>query len=308
MSNPSLYLRENIEVMDDDNWNRRNLIGSMAEWLAGDSTGERRHSQVPTWSEVVALTFILEPIVKRGTAAPNDQTRAREESPWHLINVVLEILARQELTRRQVVQEAKRALGLNLHWQEEKTRGVENAKEIALLPKQVTDKLKYLASSNVSTFMRERYRLVSSVLRQMHIYETLRTRAAGVDELIKSYFPREIPKDPDYLYLNIMKSATQEEMRSYLGERKLVYTLYRDVDTWEDQLQKEGVTEEMMNSPSPNPEREFSYPVEFERKFPPPTPVDMDWIKVIEITLGWSRSVSNMVNTLEDIFRPDDPS
>ncbi|KDN47931.1 hypothetical protein RSAG8_03351, partial [Rhizoctonia solani AG-8 WAC10335] len=216
--------------MDDDNWNRRNVIGSTAEWLAEDSTGELKHSQVPTWSEVIALTFILAPTVKRGPAALNDRTRAREEPPWHLIKIVLDIVARQELTRRQVAQEAKRALGLNLHWQEEKTRGAENAKEILLLPEELRHKLKSLASSKVSTLMRERYLFISLLLRRMHIYEILRTRTAGVDELIKTYFPQEIPKDPDYLYLDIMKSATQEEMKSYLGERKLVYTLYKDIE------------------------------------------------------------------------------
>ncbi|EUC57537.1 hypothetical protein RSOL_224270 [Rhizoctonia solani AG-3 Rhs1AP] len=155
-------------------------------------------------------------------------------------------------------------------------------------------------------FMRDRYFFISLLLRRMHIYEALRTRAAGVDELIRTYFPQEIPKDPDHLYLDIMKSATQEdlEMKSYLGERKVVYTLYKDIDIWEDQLQKEGITEEMMNGPAQNPEREFSYPVEFERKFPP----FMDWTELVNITLGWSRSVSNMVNTLEDIFGSKDTS
>ncbi|KEP52418.1 hypothetical protein V565_045810 [Rhizoctonia solani 123E] len=306
MSSPSAYVRKKIDTMNDDNWNRRNVIGSTAEWLAEDSTGQAKHDQVPIWSEVIALTFILEPIIKRGFASPNDQTRAREESPWHLINVVLNMLARQELTRRQVTDEAKRALGLNLHWKEEKNRGAENARDIVLLPKKSRDKLKSLASSKISMFMRDRYFFISLLLRRMHIYEALRTRAAGVDELIRTYFPQEIPKDPDHLYLDIMKSATQEdlEMKSYLGERKVVYTLYKDIDIWEDQLQKEGITEEMMNGPAQNPEREFSYPVEFERKFPP----FMDWTELVNITLGWSRSVSNMVNTLEDIFGSKDTS
>ncbi|CAE6512011.1 unnamed protein product [Rhizoctonia solani] len=305
MSNPSANLRDKIDtIMDDDSWNRRNVIGSTAEWLAEDSTGELKNSQVPTWSEVIALTFILEPIVKRGTTAPNDQTRAREGSPWHLINVVLDILARQELTRQQVAEAAAQALRLNLHWREEKARGTESAKEILLLPDEHKNKLKSLASTRVSNFMREKYLFISLHLRRMHIYETLRTRAAGVDELIKTYFPQEIPENPDYLYLKIMKSAAQEEIKSYLGERKLVYTLYKNIDVWEDQLQREGIGEDMMNGLVQNPEREFSYPVEFERNFPP----FMDWTELVNITLGWSRSVSNMVNTLEGIFSPDDTS
>ncbi|KAJ1305999.1 hypothetical protein OPQ81_010714 [Rhizoctonia solani] len=303
-NHPSANVREKIDTMDDDNWNRRNVIGSIAEMLAEDTNGELKHTQVPTWSEVIALTFILEPIAKRGVAAPNDQTRAREDTPWHLIIVVLDILARQELTRRKVTEEAKRALGLNLHWREEKARGSENAKGVFLLTDEHKNKLKSLASSKVSTFMRQKYLFISLTLRRMHIYETLRTRAVGVDELIKTYFPQEIPKDPDYLYLDIMKTADQEEMKSYLGERKLIYTLYKDIDTWEDRLQKSGISEEVMNGLTQNPGRDFSYPVEFERKFPP----FMDWTELVNITLGWSRSVSNMVNTLEDMFSPNDTS
>ncbi|CAE7155187.1 unnamed protein product [Rhizoctonia solani] len=289
--------------MDDDKWNRRNVIGSTAEWLAEDNTGELKKTQVPIWNEVIALTFILEPIVKRDFVAPNDQTKAREESPWHLINVVLDILARQELTRRQVAQEAKRALSLDFHWQE-KNKGAKNSKEILLLSKEHKEKLKALVSSKMTTLMRGQYMFISLLLRRMHIYETLRTRAAGVDELITMYFPQDIPQDPDYLYLYLMKSATQQEMKSYSGGRKLVYTLYKDIDEWEDELQKEGISEEMMNRPAQDPEREFSYPVEFERKFPP----FMDWAQLVKLTLGWSKSVSNMVNVLEDIFGPNDTS
>ncbi|CAE6492606.1 unnamed protein product [Rhizoctonia solani] len=298
MSDRPAGLRENIDAMDNNSWNRRNVIGSTIEWLAEDNTGELKHSQVPTWSEVVALTFMLEPIQKRNMAAPNDQTKAREDTPWHRTNVVLDILARQELTRQKVAQEAKRALALDLHWQEEKSKGAESAKGILLLPKKYKDKLKYLASSNTSKMMREKYMFISITIRRMHIYETLRTRSAGVDELIVTYFPQEIPKHADYLYLDIMKAATQDEMKSYSRERKLVYSLYKDIDAWEDQLQKEGINEEIMNGLAQNPGHEFSYPIEFERKFPP----FLDWTEVVNITLGWSRTVSNMVNTLEEIF------
>ncbi|KAH7334691.1 hypothetical protein B0J17DRAFT_671185 [Rhizoctonia solani] len=304
MFNSSAGLREKIDAMDNDSWNRRNLIGSTIEWLAEDSTGVLKHSQVPTWSEVTALTYILEPIKKCGTAAPNDQTKAREDTPWHRTNVVLDILARQELTRQKVAQEAKRALALDLYWKEEKTKGIESAKEVLLLPKKYKDKLKYLASSNTSKMMREKYMFISIAIRRMHIYETLRTRSAGVDELIRTYFPQEIPKNADHLYLDIMKTATPDEMKSYSGERKLVYSLYKDIDAWEDQLQKEGINEEIMNGLAQTPGREFSYPVEFERKFPP----FLDWTEVVSITLGWSRTVLNMVNTLEKMFDPSDTS
>jgi hypothetical protein len=91
--------------------------------VAEDPTGERKNSQVPTWGEVIALNIILEPIVKRGIASPNDQTKAREESPWHLTHVVLDILARQELTRRKAAKEAERALSLNSYWRAERARG-----------------------------------------------------------------------------------------------------------------------------------------------------------------------------------------
>jgi hypothetical protein len=137
-----------------------------------------------------------------------------------------------------------------------------------------------------------------------HIYETLRTRAVGVDELIKTYFPQEIPADPDYLYLKVTKDGNPEEMKSYLGERRLVYSLYREIDAWEDQLQKEGIGEDIMNNLAQHTEREFSYPAEFERNFPP----FMDWTALVDLTLGWSRSVSNMVKTLEEIFNTSDIS
>ncbi|CAE6388484.1 unnamed protein product [Rhizoctonia solani] len=306
MPDPAADLCEKLHLImdEEENWNRRIVIGSTAEWLAEDHTGERKNSQVPTWSEVVALTFILEPIVKRGIKAPNDQTKAREESPWHLIHVVLDILARQELTRRKVAKEAEQALSLNSYWRAERAKGaeVQRAKEVLLLPDEYKNKLKSIASSKVSAFMRTRYSFISLHLRRMHIYETLRTRAAGVDELIKTYFPQEVPADPDHLYLKIMKDGDPEEMKSYLGERKLVYTLYREVDIWEDRLQREGIGEDIMNSLAQDPEREFSYPVEFERNFPP----FMDWTELVNITLGWSRSVSNMVKTMEDIFNPTD--
>ncbi|KAF8756605.1 hypothetical protein RHS01_04477 [Rhizoctonia solani] len=191
----------------------------MAELLAGDTTGELKNLQVPMWGEDIALTFILEPIVQRGVTAPNDQTKAREETPWHLIHVVLDILARQELTRQKVAKEANRALGLNSYWRAEQARGAEDAKELLLLSDEHRNKLKSIASSKVSTLMRTRYVFISLHLRRMHIYETLRTRSAGVDELIKTYFPQEIPADPNYL----------------------------EIDAWEDQLQKDGIGEDIMN-------------------------------------------------------------
>ncbi|KAF8706598.1 hypothetical protein RHS03_04689, partial [Rhizoctonia solani] len=304
MSDPSanVFHKLCLGMDDDSDWNRRNVIGSMAELLAGDTTGELKNLQVPMWGEDIALTFILEPIVQRGVTAPNDQTKAREETPWHLIHVVLDILARQELTRQKVAKEANRALGLNSYWRAEQARGAEDAKEVLLLSDEHRNKLKSIASSKVSTLMRTRYVFISLHLRRMHIYETLRTRSAGVDELIKTYFPQEIPADPNYLYLQIVKDGYPQEMRSYLAERKLVYTLYRGVDAWEDQLQKDGIGEDIMNGLAQDLEREFSYPVEFERRFPP----FMDWTELVRITLGWSRSVRNMVNTLQSIFDPND--
>lgn len=97
-----------------------------------------------------------------------------------------------------------------------------------------------------------------------------------------------------------MKGATPEEIKSYSVTRLLVYKLYREVDAWEDGLQKRNISEDMMNGLSRNSGHEFSYPEEFERKFPP----FENWTKIVTLTLGWSKSVLNMVTTLEEAFKP----
>jgi hypothetical protein len=125
-----------------------------------------------------------------------------------------------------------------------------------------------------------------------------------VDELIKGYFPQDLTADAPDLYITIMKSATTEEIKSYSVTRLLVYRLYKDTDIWEDNLQKENISENMMNGLSQDSNREFSYPQEFERQFPP----FMEWTKLVTLTLGWSKSVLNMVTELDNAFKPGDGS
>lgn len=101
------------------------------------------------------------------------------------------------------------------------------------------------------------------------------------------------------LYIATMEDATPEEVKAYKATRSLVYNLYQETDIWEDELQEQGITENMMNGLPQDPKRDFAYPEEFEGKFPP----FMEWRKLVELVLGWSKTVLNMVTALDDAFK-----
>lgn len=93
-----------------------------------------------------------------------------------------------------------------------------------------------------------------------------------------------------------MKTATPEETKGYSTTRHLVYDLYKGIDLWEEALEKSGISEDAMNGQDPG--ATFSYPQEFERKFPP----SFEWIGVVKMAIGWAKTVQKTVTMLEEVF------
>jgi hypothetical protein len=79
-------------------------------------------SQASSGADLFYVRTVLAPIVKRCT--PGDDRSARDITPWHLLPKVLNALARMELTRIKVVEEATRALELNSSLKKKKAAGV----------------------------------------------------------------------------------------------------------------------------------------------------------------------------------------
>lgn len=110
--------------------NEHDCLGSTAQWLADDPNGELKNTQVPAWGEHLAIRFILEPIVKRATF--KNEVEAREGTPWHLMGHVLNMLARMELVRKKVMDEASRALELNSNLKKGKGKETEVSPKFCL--------------------------------------------------------------------------------------------------------------------------------------------------------------------------------
>ncbi|KAG9123219.1 hypothetical protein FRC07_000084 [Ceratobasidium sp. 392] len=269
------------------------VSGSMVSVLSNDPV--LAASQVTPGADSWYVTRVLGPILKR--AKPDDERDARDVTPWHLIPKVLDALARMELTRLHVVGEATRALELNEKMRKEKKTSQEEDDNV-LLPSDKKKELRSLVHSKQCAVLRENYMYISLQTRIIHTHEDIRARAAGVDNLILTYFPQNLTAPDSHLFIHSMKKASADELKDYSEARMSVYTLYRNVDKWEDEL-KESISESVMNGLPQDANLKFSYPEEFDKKFQPA----VSWIKVLKLIAGWNKTVQNMVNTLEKIFQ-----
>ncbi|KAG9092444.1 hypothetical protein FRC06_011915 [Ceratobasidium sp. 370] len=283
----SMSAEEDEEHFDDT------ISGSMGDVLSADP--QLAASQVPAGADSWYIRRALGPILKR--AVPDDDRSARDITPWHLIPQVLNALARVELTRLKVIEEATRALELNENLRKEKRGAGEGSDEALLLPSDKKKELRGLINPKTCAFLRQNYTFISLQMRVVHIYEDIRARAAGVDELIMAYFPQDLTAPSPHLFIHSMKTASSDEFKSYAATRVSVYDLYREVDEWEDEL-KESISESVMNGLQ-DTNLKFSYPEEFGKKFQP----TVSWLQVLKMVFGWCRTVQNMVNTLEKIFK-----
>ncbi|KAG8743438.1 hypothetical protein FRC10_012017 [Ceratobasidium sp. 414] len=279
----SMSAEEDEEHFDDT------VSGSMGDVLSDDP--QLAASQASPGADSWYIRRALGPIMKR--AVPNDDRSARDITPWHLIPQVLNALARVELTRLKVIEEATRALELNESLKKEK----KDNDEVLLLPSEKKKELRNLVHPKTHAFLRQNYTFISLQMRVIHIYEDIRARAAGVDELILTYFPQDLTAPSPHLFIHTMKTASSDEFKSYATTRTSMYDLYREVDDWEDEL-KESISESVMNG-LPGADLKFSYPDEFGKKFQP----TVSWLQVLKMILGWCRTVQNMVNTLEKVFK-----
>ncbi|KAF8608189.1 hypothetical protein BDV93DRAFT_519245 [Ceratobasidium sp. AG-I] len=285
-------LRQQIEELmnaEDDAMIRRTVLGSMARIVSEDKL---EHKQIPSWAELCYLKSTLEPILNRAT--PGNDRSARDVTPWHFMPVVLDAITRMELTRMQAVKEATRALELNSSLKKGKNKATED--ETLLLSEDKKRNLRTISSPKFSSMLRERYMLLSLQIRRTHIYEQLRSRAPDIDTLIQNYFPRDLASSNAHLCIYVMKTATPEEIKGYSTTRHLIYDLYRGIDVWEEALEKSGVSEDAMNGQDPG--ATFSYSKEFERKFPP----TFEWIGVVQMAIGWAKTVQKAVTMLEEVF------
>ncbi|QRW12810.1 hypothetical protein RhiLY_11809 [Ceratobasidium sp. AG-Ba] len=286
-------LEDSMSADDSDVYDDT-VSGSMEDVLNGDPA--LAASQVPPAADVWYIKRALKPILKR--AAPDDDRSARDITPWHLLPQILNALARVELARQKVVEEATRALELNESLKKKKSTDSEGKDNVVLLSNDNKKDLRSLIHPEVGSSLRKMYMVVSHQTRAIHVYEDIRARAAGVDELILSYFPRNLTASNPHLFIHMMKAASPEEIQDYVTTRLSVYELYRKVDQWEDEL-KESISESVMNGLPQDGNLQFSYPEEFDKKFQP----DEKWIAVLNMLLvvdlkDWDYTITFMMKLL----------
>ncbi|KAG8703272.1 hypothetical protein FRC08_002971 [Ceratobasidium sp. 394] len=119
-------------------------------------------SQVPAGADSWYIRRALGPILKR---ASNDDRSARDITPWHLIPQVLNALARVELTRLKVIEEATRALELNESLKKEKKGASEESDAVMLLPNDKKKELRELVNPKTCAFLRQNYIFISLQMR-----------------------------------------------------------------------------------------------------------------------------------------------